>query len=70
MKMKEQNAYMAVGGFCQLLFLGSGGAFVTEMVKPERSMIWTVGALFLALASLIVGIALYAVVFKEAKRKK
>ena len=70
MKMKEQTVWMAIAGFFQILFMGTGGAAAVEIFKVERSEQLIISAGFFAIGSLIIGAGIYAYVLNEIKKPK
>jgi hypothetical protein len=70
MKMKEQNAYMALAGFVQILFMATSGTVAAEMFKPDRNLPLMVLASLVAAVTMIVGVTLYTKIFKGQKQKK
>ena len=65
--MREQNAYLSIAGFLQLLVMASGGAFVNEVLKDYGDH-WLLVTYFLVLiATLMCAVWIYAKFFRKHK---
>lgn len=70
MKTKEQNTYLSLVGFFQVISLTAFGGYVNEVLKPEQNatlVFWsmTVGTIGLAVAA-----GIYVNVFMKIRKRK
>jgi len=66
MKEKRVDVYLAKAGFCQLLVIGFGGSFLTELVNDARPTIAIISAAF----TIISAIPLYRYYVKASHLSK
>jgi len=70
MKMKEQNAYLSLVGFFQVIFLALTGEFVNELLKPEKDLRLLLGSLLSGLLAAGFVIGIYIRVFNKRRKHK